>query len=228
MSGEKLTLPEALAAIMGDVQSISKDQRVTEGPARFNFRGVDDVMKAVGPALRKHGVIFAPSRVVSVEHERYLTSNNKPMDGVTVVVEYTITGPAGDTMTAAAAGQAADSGDKAVPKAMSVAFRTVLLQALCVPTDEPDPDTQVHERGHERAHRVPSRAWAADLAGCATVEDVQELWRGAVAAGDMTDDLAAAMTMRSDQLKNAADADPWSTPAPQAEELQLPEPAGAS
>jgi hypothetical protein len=68
------------------------------------------------------------------------------MDGVTVVVEYTITGPGGDTMTAAAAGQASDSGDKAVPKAMSVAYRTVLLQALCIPAGDPDPDSQVHER----------------------------------------------------------------------------------
>lgn len=164
MTAAKLTLPDALSAVMGDVQSISKDQRVTEGPARFNFRGVDDVMKAVGPALRKHGVIFAPSRVVSVEHERYLTSNNKPMDGVTVVVEYTITGPAGDTMTAAAAGQAADSGDKAVPKAMSVAFRTVLLQALCIPTDEPDPDSQVHERGHEALNQDPRAVLRAQIA----------------------------------------------------------------
>jgi ERF superfamily protein len=141
-----LSVAGALSAVMEDVQKISKDQAVTSGPARFNFRGVDDVMQAVGPALRKHGVIFAPSRVVSVEHERYETAKGSPMDGVTVIVEYTITGPAGDVMTAASAGQAADSGDKAVPKAMSVAYRTVLLQALCIPTGDPDPDSQVHER----------------------------------------------------------------------------------
>jgi hypothetical protein len=39
-----------------------------------------------------------------------------------------------------------DSGDKAVPKAMSVAFRTALLQALALPTDEPDPDASTYER----------------------------------------------------------------------------------
>lgn len=146
MTAEPLTVAAALSAVMGEVLKIGKDQAVTSGPARFNFRGVDDVMQAVGPALRKHGVIFAPSRVVSVEHERYETKNGSPMDGVTVVVEYTITGPAGDSLSAAAAGQAADSGDKAVPKAMSVAYRTVLLQALCVPTGDPDPDSAVHER----------------------------------------------------------------------------------
>lgn len=39
-----------------------------------------------------------------------------------------------------------DSGDKATAKAMSVAFRTALLQALCLPTDEIDPDAESYER----------------------------------------------------------------------------------
>jgi hypothetical protein len=155
-----LGVAAALSAVMGEVLSIGKDQAVKDGPVRFKFRGVDDVMLAVGPALRKHGVIFAPSRVVSVEHERYSTAKGSPMDGVTVVVEYTITGPAGDTMTAAAAGQASDSGDKAVPKAMSVAYRTVLLQALCIPAGDPDPDSQVHERASAPPVDPRAALWA--------------------------------------------------------------------
>jgi hypothetical protein len=155
-----LGVAAALSAVMGEVLSIGKDQAVKDGPVRFKFRGVDDVMLAVGPALRKHGVIFAPSRVVSVEHERYATAKGSPMDGVTLVVEYTITGPAGDTMTAAAAGQASDSGDKAVPKAMSVAYRTVLLQALCIPADDPDPDSQVHERAFAPPVDPRAALWA--------------------------------------------------------------------
>jgi hypothetical protein len=151
MSSDKPAVQEALCAVMGAVRSISKDRRVTEGPARFSFRGVDDVMEAVGPALREHGVVFAPSRVVSLDHERYTTARGSLMDGVTIIVEYTVTGPNGDTMTVAAAGQAADSGDKAVPKAMSVAYRTALLEALCIPAGEPDPDASVHERAAEES-----------------------------------------------------------------------------
>lgn len=171
------TVAEALSGVMADVQSIAKDRKVTEGPARFSFRGVDDVMLAVGPALRKHGVIFAPTRVLSIEHERYATAKGSQMDGVTVVVEYTITGPAGDQMLAAAAGQAADSGDKAVPKAMSVAFRTVLLQALCIPTGDPEPDATVHERAVDKsaAEREALRAEifsAGQGAGLATWTDI--------------------------------------------------------
>jgi hypothetical protein len=32
---------------------------------------------------------------------------------------------------------------------MSVAFRTALLQALCLPTDSPDPDHETYERADE-------------------------------------------------------------------------------
>ena len=49
-----------------------------------------------------------------------------------------------------------DSGDKATAKAMSVAFRTALLQALCLPTDEPDPDASSYERSSSEDVLAPS------------------------------------------------------------------------
>ena len=52
----------------------------------------------------------------------------------------------GSSVTATVAAEAWDAGDKATPKAMSVAMRTALLQALALPTDEPDPDSHTHER----------------------------------------------------------------------------------
>lgn len=136
----------ALSAVMADVQNISKDQRVTEGPARFSFRGVDDVVNVVGPVLRKHKVIVVPHEVQSVEHERYQTKSGALMDGITIRILWRFYAEDGSFIEAASAGQSSDSGDKAIPKAHSVAYRTVLLQALCIPTDEPDPDQTVHER----------------------------------------------------------------------------------
>lgn len=143
---ERADIYSSLTAVMGDVQNIAKGQRVTEGPARFNFRGVDDVVNAVGPVLRKYNVVIVPHEVVSVEHERYQTRSGAPMDGVTIVIRWRFYAEDGSFIEASSAGQSADSGDKAIPKAHSVAYRTVLLQALCIPTDEPDPDSYVHER----------------------------------------------------------------------------------
>lgn len=137
------TVHAAFTAVMADVQAIRKAER--NNVQNFNFRGIDAVMNAVGPALRKHGVVIVPT-AESVDQERYNTAKGGLMHGVVVKMSYTVYGPAGDHFTGGAYGQAADSGDKAVSKAESVAYRTFLLQALTIPTDEPDPDLSVHER----------------------------------------------------------------------------------
>jgi hypothetical protein len=49
-----------------------------------------------------------------------------------------------------------DWGDKGTPKAMSVAFRTFLLQALTIPTDEAEPDAQVYERDRGQTEPDPA------------------------------------------------------------------------
>lgn len=146
MSAEQLpTVQQAWAAVMADVRALSKDQRNNSGGG-FNFRGVDDVMNAVGPAMRTHGVFVIPT-AVDLRTRDAQTTTGKAAHETMVVVSYTIHGPAGDTMPGAAAGESLDSGDKATPKAMSVAYRTFLLQALCLPTHETDPDAQTYDRG---------------------------------------------------------------------------------
>jgi hypothetical protein len=140
---DQLTIHQALSAVMGDVQSVSKSGRNTS--QNYNFRGIDAVVNAVGPALRKHGVVVVPTNV-NAETEQYQTKSGTAMKNVALTVTFRFYGPGGDWLEATARGEAADSGDKATSKAHSVAFRTVLLEALCIPTDEPDPDSQSHER----------------------------------------------------------------------------------
>ncbi len=53
-----MKIHEALAKVMADVQSVSKSERNTH--QNFNFRGIDAVLNAVGPAFRTHGVIVLP------------------------------------------------------------------------------------------------------------------------------------------------------------------------
>lgn len=147
MSEPKLSVTEALSAVMDDVQAIRKNQKNSAPNANYMFRGIDAVMNAVGPAFRKHGVICAPIAVTS-NYRDVLTSTGKPSREVTVNVTYRFHGPAGDYFDAQAIGEAMDSGDKGSAKAMSVAYRTLLLQALTIPTDEPDPDSVTHERAY--------------------------------------------------------------------------------
>ena len=138
------TIYEALAAVMVDVKAVGKTDRNNQ--QGFNFRGIDGTLNAVGPALRKHGVVVVPE-VLSIERGDVLVGQKQTRMGhVLVKVRYRWYGPEGGFIDSVTIGEAMDSGDKAASKAMSVAFRTAMLQTLALPTDEPDPDEDVYER----------------------------------------------------------------------------------
>lgn len=139
----------AWARVMADVQSVSKGDQRSDTGGRYAFRGVDRVVNAVGPALRRHGVLVLPTRILEVEYRESRTTNNKVMQDVTVRVQWTIVGPAGDALPPTeSAGQATDTSDKGTAKAVSVAQRVLFLTALHIPTQDPEID-----RGHERGER---------------------------------------------------------------------------
>ena len=155
---EQVTVHQALSKVMGDVQAVKKESK--NQAQRFNFRGIDAVMNAVGPALRKHGVTILPEDV-EVHRSNGTTASGKQAAEVVVKVTYRAYGPAGDSIHGKVAAEAMDVGDKAIAKAMSVAYRTFLLQALTIPTDEPDPDSESYERGVPSGTRVSQESRAS-------------------------------------------------------------------
>ena len=153
-----LSIAASLTNVMEDVGAVAKAERNTS--QNFNFRGIDAVVNAVSPMLRKHGVIVYPN-VLSYTRDQVTTTKGSAMNYITVHVSYTFMGPAGDSITCSTLGAAFDSGDKGEPKAMSVAFRVALLQALCLPTDEPDVDSESHEMAR-RVEPLPDSEGAED------------------------------------------------------------------
>lgn len=137
----------ALADVMADCDHVAKRDRNEH--QRFLFRGIDAVVNAVGPVLRKHGVVVVPN-VEHVSYDTVATSTGKPATACRVLATYTFYAGDGSSIDTRVAAEAWDAGDKAAPKAMSVAFRTALLQALALPTDEPDPDSQTYVRDNDR------------------------------------------------------------------------------
>jgi hypothetical protein len=137
---------EAWLAVMGEITSVGKDGLYDAGKTRYNFRGIDGVVNAVGPALRKHGVFITPTVLEATYREVEAGSNRTLMRESTVKVRYRVTGPAGDYFDGEVYGEALDSSDKGTAKATSVALRIFLLQALTIPTHEPDPDESRYER----------------------------------------------------------------------------------
>jgi len=138
------TIYQQLNEVMKDVGAVKKGSKNTQ--QGFMFRGIDAVINAVGPAFRSHGVIAMPT-LEAERSEEIKTNKGGSMTRVVITVTYTFYGPEGDSIAARVTAEAFDSGDKATAKAMSVAYRTALLQVLCLPTDEPDPDSFSYERG---------------------------------------------------------------------------------
>lgn len=135
------TIYESINRVMRDVTSLGKEQR--NNHQGFNFRGIDDVMNHVGPAMRKHGVVAAPIKVEAVAGEKQLRNSVAKSMDLLVTIRWANT--EGEYMDTQVAAEAFDSGDKATAKAMSVALRTAYLQVLCLPTEEPDPDSFTYQ-----------------------------------------------------------------------------------
>ena len=159
-----------LAKVMRSVDHVGKGD--FNSHQKFSFRGIDGVLNAVGPALREHNVVVYP-RLHDVSYEEVKTSGGKASTACRVVVDYIFASVDGSTVETRVAAESWDTGDKAMPKAMSVAMRTALIQALALPTDEPDPDsfTYTREAADEKNERV-----AAKIESAGTVDELRALW----------------------------------------------------
>lgn len=160
---DKVPVAVAWSRVMADVQSITKADRRDDVGGRYNFRGVDRVVNAVGPALRRHGVVVVPVRVFDVEYRETKTSKGTVMQECTLKVSWAVYGPDGDRLQdlLESAGQATDTQDKATSKATSVAHRVLFLTGLHIPTQDPD-----IEKGYDRGEqpRVNPNAYRDEIA----------------------------------------------------------------
>jgi hypothetical protein len=143
----------AWSRVMGEVQYVAKSDRRADAGGKYNFRGIDAVLNAVGPALRKHGVSVVQTSVAPT-YERVQTGGGKTMQLCRVTVTYAVIGPKGDMLPVelVSVGEAFDAGDKSTPKAMSVALRSCYINSLAIPTNEPHLDP---ERGPQYEIETP-------------------------------------------------------------------------
>lgn len=146
-----LTAPVGVAwsNVMADVLWVGKEYS-TE--LKYQIRGIDAVLNTVGPVLRKHGVSVVPISVQPTYTKvQTVGRDGKPrnMNRCEVIVRYSVLGPTGDVLpvTFESAGEAINSGDKATAGAMTVALRTLYINALAIPTNRPedDPEYTAHE-----------------------------------------------------------------------------------
>lgn len=128
----------AILGVMADVGAIGKDKKSqTQG---FKYRGIDDVMNALQPAMVRHGLFVAPTIIEQKREERQTSKGNNLIYSI-CQVKYTFYAKDGSNIDVVVIGEGMDSGDKATNKAMSIAFKYACFQLFCIPTEEmKDPD----------------------------------------------------------------------------------------
>ncbi len=133
----------AILGVMADIGAIGKGKKNAQ--QGFMYRGIDDVMNALQPALVKNKVFIIPE-VVEENREERTTAKGGNMFAVRLRMRFTFTADDGSYVQSEVIGEAMDSGDKATNKAMSIAYKYACFQIFCIPTEEmKDPDSEVPE-----------------------------------------------------------------------------------
>lgn len=168
--------------VMQDVEYLQKDDKVSFGNTSYKAISEEKVTSAIRASLVKNGLVIVP-----VEQEHF-------KDGTltTVNVKYQITCvETGEYVVAVSSGTGADTQDKGVGKAMTYAYKYLLLRTFAIPTGE-DPDKVSSEELDFKAKQQQKQAQSAepDKVSEAQVKFLSEL---AMKSGYTRDDKAVLM-----------------------------------
>ena len=121
---------------------ISKDGQAPAAVGGYKFRGIDDIYNVIGPLMAKYGISMLP-QVQNVEHTSFQSQrmrNGNPVAVNTqhylVTVRYILTVDGDeDTFQVEVYGEASDTADKGMNKAMTSAYKNAVFQTFAPPLD---------------------------------------------------------------------------------------------
>lgn len=164
-----------MSEVMSEIGHVGKDQR--NSAQGFKFRGIDQFVNSLYPALTKHGVFMAP-RCVSEAHEIKEVERSSGKKGVdkhvTILMEYDFFAEDGSKVTIGPIpAEGLDSGDKATNKALSAALKYALIQTFSIPTEDmAEGDAESPEKGTSiRQNAVGGLAGAAAVNTSIEIKD---------------------------------------------------------
>lgn len=134
--------------VMQDVTYLQKDDSIGYGNNKYRAITEEKVTTEVGKSMRKHGLVILP---IGVEERRedfdVVRANGKHgTDRITTITtKYLVAdSESGESMEVCSAGAGVDSQDKGIGKALTYAYKYLLLRMFAIPTGE-DPDKQASE-----------------------------------------------------------------------------------
>ena len=133
----------AIAGVINDIGVVSKDK--VNKQQGFKYRSVDDVYSVLNPALAKNKVFIVPE-ILEEQRDNVSSRSGSRLTYVILKMKYTIYAEDGSHIETVLKGEAMDSGDKAINKAMAIAYKYLCFQIFCIPVEDmTDPDSESHE-----------------------------------------------------------------------------------
>lgn len=132
---EKTNLYKKISEVMKDVAYLKKDDHIKFGSTNYKAISEEKVTQAVRASLIKHGLIILPIKQEHLKEGNLSTVNTtyKIVDIDTGIYEEIVS-----------SGTGVDTQDKGVGKAMTYAYKYLLLRTFAIPTGE-DPDKVSNE-----------------------------------------------------------------------------------
>ncbi len=136
----------AILGVMGEVGYVQKEKK---GGLPYSFAGEAALIKALRPAMQKHGIVCYVSDIVEIRQESFETKKGTVMNHVTAHGIVTFMHPESATfIDVHAMGEGMDAGDKAGNKAATGLLKYALRQTFLIETGD-DPDA-TSSNGQER------------------------------------------------------------------------------
>lgn len=186
--GSKMTPPQpqvyaALSAVQKDLAAIGIAKNSNNSAQSFKFRGIDAMYNALAPILGRHGVVIVPDNVV---YERTTLTNAKgnPSYQTLASVSYKFYAKDGSYISGFGVGEAQDTGDKSMSKALTMAYKYFIIHSLTIPLEgDVDPDGEIHESA---SYLTPAQAQELELLIAETNTDMNVVLKAYTVKGNPT------------------------------------------
>ena len=140
---EEKLIYQKMASILKETKAITKSEKNQQ--QGFKFRGIDNVMNELHELFAKNDV-FILQEVQDFTVDARPTAKGGTLFYTRAKIKFRYTTTDGSFVETVNVGEAMDSGDKGMNKAMSIALKYSLLQMSLIPTEEPkDPDRDTPE-----------------------------------------------------------------------------------
>jgi hypothetical protein len=150
----------AINAVAGDLAEAGIPKTHSNEAEGYEYRLIDDVLNRLAPLLAKHRLCVLP-RVLrrTASHQRGDQGMSLTMVELEVAFDF-ISANDGSKHSIKVYAEALDGADKATAKATAAAFKTAMIQSLCIPAPgNDDADRQTPRLARQVHGPEPVQGW---------------------------------------------------------------------